>query len=40
MYHAIVFLPLLGALIAGFGGRAVVEAAGVEVHALTEFDGH
>ena len=22
------------------GGRAVVEAAGVEVHALTEFDGH
>ncbi|WP_306117930.1 MULTISPECIES: NADH-quinone oxidoreductase subunit L [unclassified Roseitalea] len=23
MYHAIVFLPLLGALIAGFGGRAI-----------------
>ena len=22
------------------GGRQVVEAAGVEVHALTEFDGH
>ena len=22
------------------GGRRVVEAAGVEVHALTEFDGH
>jgi NADH-quinone oxidoreductase subunit L len=23
MYHAIVFLPLIGALIAGFGGRAI-----------------
>jgi NADH-quinone oxidoreductase subunit L len=34
MYHAIVFLPLIGALIAGFGGRAIGAKASEYVTTL------
>ena len=40
MYHAIVFLPLLGALIAGLGGTALFKAFGKDADVYGDHHGH
>ncbi len=40
MYHAIVFLPLLGALIAGLGGTALFKAFGKDSDVYGDHHGH